>query len=91
MNSFRLIVILFIFSLSSIAQGENLEEYIIEVIVFEQLEIIGNEKLEPKDLNLTDLNTIALLDKPKIVLNNKTILQSFNYEDTELLLSLIHI
>ena len=89
MNSFRLIVILFIFSLSSIAQGENLEEYMVEVIVFEQLEIIGNEKLEPKDLNLTDLNTIALLDKPKIVLNKKTILQSFNYEDTELLISQI--
>ncbi len=86
MNSFRFFVILFILSLSSIAQGKNQDEYIIEVIVFEQLEIIGNETFEPKNLNLEEINAITLLDKPEIVLNKKTILQSFDYEDTELLI-----
>jgi hypothetical protein len=86
MNSFRFFVILFIFSLSSIAQSKIQDEYIIEVIVFEQLEIIGNETLQPKNLNLEEINTITLLDKPEIVLNKKTILQSFDYEDTELLI-----
>ena len=84
MSLFRLIVALFIFSLSSIAQSESQEEYIIEVIIFEQLEKIGNERLEPKDLNLMDLDTIALLDKPDIVLNEKTILRSFDYDESDL-------
>ena len=86
MNSFRFFVILFILSLSSIVQSKIQDEYIIEVIVFEQLEIIGNETLQPKNLNLEEINTITLLDKPEIVLNKKTILQSFDYEDTELLI-----
>ena len=58
----------------------------IEVIVFEQLEIIGNEKLEPRDLNLKDIDTITLLDKPDIVLNEKKIFQSFDFEETDLLI-----
>ena len=86
MNSFRLFVTLFIFSLSSIAQSESQEEYIIEVIIFEQLEKIGNERLEPKDLNLMGLDTIALLDKPDIVVNEKTILRSFNYDESDLVI-----
>ena len=86
MSSFRLFVALFIFSLSSIAQSESQEEYIIEVIIFEQLEKIGNERLEPKDLNLMDLDTIALLDKPDIVLNEKTILRSFDYDESDLVI-----
>ena len=86
MNSFRLFVTLFIFSLSSITQSESQEEYIIEVIIFEQLEKIGNERLEPKDLNLMGLDTIALLDKPDIVLNETTILRSFDYDESELVI-----
>ena len=68
------------YSLSSFAYCENDEEYMIEVIVFEQLEIIGNEKLEPKNLNLTNFQTIALLEKPKIVVNKEMISQSFNHD-----------
>ena len=68
------------YSLSSFAYCENDEEYMIEVIVFEQLEIIGNEKLEPKNLNLINFQTIALLEKPKIVVNEKMISQSFNHD-----------
>ena len=83
---FRLLITLFIFSFSSIAQSESQEEYRIEVIVFEQLEIIGNEKLEPVDLNLIDLDTITLLKKPAIVLNEKTILQSFDFDDADLMI-----
>ena len=80
MNSFKLLATLFMFSLSSFAFSENDEEYMIEVIVFEQLEIIGNEKLEPKNLNLINFKTIALLEKPKIVVNEEMISQSFNQD-----------
>ena len=86
MNSFRWFVIFFIFSLSSIAESESQEEYIIEVIIFEQLEKIGDERLEPKDLNLMNLDTITLLDKPDIALNKKTILRSFDFDETDLII-----
>ena len=86
MNSFRFSVILVILSLSSIAQSQSHDEYIIEVIVFEQLEIIDNEQLEPKDLNLKDINAVALLDSPEIILNEKTILKSFDFDDTDILI-----
>ena len=84
MSSFRLFVALFIFSFSSIAQSESQEEYIVEVIIFEQLEKIVNERLESEDLNLMGLDTIALLDKPDVVLNEKTILRSFDYDESDL-------
>ena len=86
MNSFRLLITLFIFSLSSIAESKSQEEYMIEVIIFEQLEKIGDERLEPKDLNLMNLDTIALLDKPDIALNEKTILRSFDYDETDFII-----
>ena len=86
MSWFRLLITLFIFNLSSSVQSETQKEYLIEVIVFEQLEIIGNEQLEPQDLNLIDLDTITLLKKPDIVLNEKTILQSFDFDDADLMI-----
>jgi hypothetical protein len=86
MSWFRLLITLFIFNWSSSIQSETQKEYMIEVIVFEQLEIIGNEQLEPQDLNLIDLDTITLLKKPDIVLNEKTILQSFDFDDADLMI-----
>ena len=86
MSSFRSFITLLIFSLSVVAQSESPEEYMIEVIVFEQLEIIGNEKLEPQDINLINLDTITLLKKPDIVLNEKTILKSFDFDETDLII-----
>ncbi len=86
MSSFRLLITLFMFNFSSIVQSETQEEYMIEVIVFEQLEIIDNEKLGPRNLNLIDLNTIALLEKPDIVLNEKSILQSFDFDEIDLMI-----
>ena len=86
MSWFRLLITLFIFNWSSSVQSETQKEYMIEVIVFEQLEIIGNEQLEPQDLNLIDLDTITLLKKPAIVLNEKTILQSFDFDDADLMI-----
>ena len=86
MSWFRLLITLFIFNWSSSVQSETQKEYMIEVIVFEQLEIIGNEQLEPQDLNLINLDTITLLKKPEIVLNEKTILQSFDFDGADLMI-----
>ena len=86
MNSFNLHLIFFIFTLSSLTQAEINKEYIIEVIMFEQLEIIGDEILKPQILDISNINSVTLLDKPQIRINEKKISQSFNHAGTNLIL-----
>ena len=80
-----------IFSMPVFTQTNNVKEYIIEVIVFEQLEISGDEKLDPEPLNLNNLKTISLLKKPEILIDTKKIIQSFNYEDSSNVLNQLNI
>ena len=80
-----------IFTLPSLSQNNNVSEYIIEIILFEQLEITGNEKLEPEPLNLNNLKSITLLDKPQIKIDKKKITQSFEYIDTSIVLDQLNI
>lgn len=86
MNSFNLHLIFFIFTLSSLTQAEINKEYIIEVIMFEQLEIIGDEILKPQILDISNINSVTLLDKPQIRINEEKISQSFNQAGTNLIL-----
>ena len=55
----------------------------VEIVVFEQLEIIGNEKFESQKLNIEGINTITLQDKLEISLNEKSIINSFDFEENE--------
>ena len=86
MNSFNLHLIFFIFTLSSLTQAEINKEYVIEVIMFEQLEIIGDEILKPQILDISNINSVTLLDKPQIRINEEKISQSFNHAGTNLIL-----
>jgi len=86
MNSFNLHLIFFIFTLSSLTQAEINKEYIIEVIMFEQLEIIGDEILKPQILDISNINSVTLLDKPQIRINEEKISKSFNHAGTNLIL-----
>jgi hypothetical protein len=61
----------------------NNEAYIVEIVVFEQLEVIGNEQLESQKLNIEGINTITLQDKLEISLNEKSIINSFDFEENE--------
>ena len=63
-------------SFYSNAKENNNETYNVEIIVFEQLEIIGNEKFESQKLNIEGINTITLQDKLEISLNNKSIIKT---------------
>ena len=74
-----------------LGQDKLSTEYKIEVIVFEQVELIGDEKFEPKSLNLNELNIISLLAKPEIILNTEKISQSFQNIDVPLDIELIDI
>ena len=73
--------------MSSLTQAEINKEYIIEVIMFEQLEIIGDEILKPQILDISNINSVTLLDKPKIRINEEKISQSFNHAGTNLILN----
>ena len=78
-------------SLPVLGQDNLSTEYKIEVIVFEQVELIGDEKFQPKSLNLNKLNIISLLAKPEIILNTEKISQSFQNIDVPLDIELIDI
>ena len=86
MNYFNLHLIFFIFTLSSLTQAEINKEYIIEVIMFEQLEIIGDEMLKPQILDISNINSVTLFDEPQIRINEEKISQSFNHARTNLIL-----
>lgn len=72
--------------MSSLTQAEINKEYIIEVIMFEQLEIIGDEILKPQILDISNINSVTLLDKPQIRINEEKISKSFNHAGTNLIL-----
>ncbi len=75
--------LIFFTSFYTIAKKNNNETYNVEIIVFEQLEIIGNEQFESQKLSIEDINTITLQDKLEISLNEKSIINSFDFEENE--------
>lgn len=87
----RKLLLFCLFSLPVLGQDNLSTEYKIEVIVFEQVELIGDEKFQPKSLNLNKLNIISLLAKPEIILNTEKISQSFQNIDVPLDIELIDI
>ena len=70
-------------SFFSSAKENNNETYNVEIIVFEQLEIIGNEKFESQKLNIEGINTITLQDRIEISLNESSIINSFDFKGNE--------
>ncbi len=85
MNFYKFFTLSLIFfaSFYSVAKKNNNEIYIVEIVVFEQLEIIGNEELESQKLSIEGINTITLQDKLEISLNEKSIINSFDFEENE--------
>ena len=59
-------IILLSLGVSSTAQGQELKEYSVEVIIFEQLEVSTNEALLKQTIDLSPMNLISLLEKPII-------------------------
>ena len=85
MNFYKFFTLSLIFfaSFYSVAKKNNNETYNVEIVVFEQLEIIGNEQLESQKLSIEGINTITLQDKLEISLNEKSIINSFDFEENE--------
>jgi hypothetical protein len=84
MNFYKFITLSLIFFASFYSNAKNNNEaYIVKIVVFEQLEVIGNEQLESQKLNIQGINTITLQDKLEISLNEKSIINSFDFEENE--------
>jgi len=84
MNFYKFITLSLIFFASFYSNAKNNNEaYIVEIVVFEQLEVIGNEQLESQKLNIEGINTITLQDKLEVSLNEKSIINSFDFEENE--------
>ncbi len=85
MNFYKFFTLSLIFfaSFYSVAKKNNNETYNVEIVVFEQLEIIANEQLESQKLSIEGINTITLQDKLEISLNEKSIINSFDFEENE--------
>ena len=84
MNFYKFITLSLIFFASFYSNAKNNNEaYSVEIVVFEQLEVIGNEQLESQKLNIEGINTITLQDKLEISLNEKSIINSFDFEENE--------
>ena len=85
MNFYKFFTLFLIFfaSFYSVAKKNNNETYSVEIVVFEQMEMIGNEELESQKLSIEGINTITLQDKLEISLNEKSIINSFDFEENE--------
>ena len=59
-------IILLSLGVSSTAHGQELKEYSVEVIIFEQLEVSTNEAFLKQTIDLSPMNLISLLEKPII-------------------------
>ena len=65
-------IILLSLGVSSTAHGQELKEYSVEVIIFEQLEVSTNEALLKQTIDLSPMNLISLLEKPIIEEEDQT-------------------
>jgi len=59
-------IILLSLGVSGTAHGQELKEYSVEVIIFEQLEVSTNEAFLKQTIDLSPMNLISLLEKPSI-------------------------
>ena len=92
MNFYKIITLSLIFFAGFYSNAKNNNEtYSVEIVVFEQLEVIGNEQLESQKLNIEGINTIALQDKLEVSLNEKSIINSFDFEENEFSIEMIPI
>ena len=84
MNFYKIITLSLLFFTSFYSNAKNNNEtYSVEIVVFEQLEVIGNEQLESQKLNIEGINTITLQDKLEVSLNEKSIINSFDFEENK--------
>ena len=77
LSKYFLIVICCILTIPAYLENNKIDEYLIEVVIFEHLNFLTNESLSSQNLDLEDFEIISLAEKKKSQLNQSAINKSF--------------
>lgn len=77
LSKYFLIVICCILTIPAYLENNKIDEYLIEVVIFEHLNFLTNESLSSQNLDLEDFEIISLAEKKKSQINQSAINKSF--------------
>ena len=77
LSKYFLIVIGCILTIPAYLENNKIDEYLIEVVIFQHLDFLTNESLNSQNLDLEDFEMISLVEKKKSQINQSAINKSF--------------
>lgn len=77
LSKYFLIVICCILTIPAYLENNKIDEYLIEVVIFEHLNFLTNESLSSQNLDLEGFEIISLAEKKKSQINQSAINKSF--------------
>ncbi|MEC7912046.1 MAG: CsiV family protein [Pseudomonadota bacterium] len=77
LSKYFLIVICCILTIPAYLENNKIDEYLIEVVIFEHLNFLTNESLSSQNLDLEDFEIISLAERKKSQINQSAINKSF--------------
>ena len=77
LSKYFLIVICCILTIPAYLENNKIDEYLIEVVIFEHLNFLTNESLSSQNLDLEGFKIISLAEKKKSQINQSAINKSF--------------
>ena len=86
LSKYFLIIIGCIFTIPAYLENNKINEYLIEVVIFEHLDFSTNESLNSQSLNLEDFEIISLVEKKKSQINQSAVNKSFKEQVNNLII-----
>jgi hypothetical protein len=86
LSKYFLIIIGCIFTIPAYLENNKINEYLIEVVIFEHLDFSTNESLNSQSLNLEDFEIISLVEKKKSQINQSAVNKSFKEKVNNLII-----
>ncbi len=86
LSKYFLIIIGCILTIPAYLENNKINEYLIEVVIFEHLDFSTNESLNSQSLNLEDFEIISLVEKKKSQINQSAVNKSFKEKVNNLII-----
>jgi len=86
LSKYFLIIIGCIFTIPAYLENNKINEYLIEVVIFEHLDFSTNESLNSQSLNLEDFEIISLVEKKQSQINQSAVNKSFKEKVNNLII-----
>ena len=86
LSKYFLIVIGCILTIPAYLENNKINEYLIEVVIFEHLDFSTNESLNSQSLNLEDFEIISLVEKKQSQINQSAVNKSFKEKVNNLII-----